>query len=166
MPGIGKIENLRQWQPGQSGNPGGRPKRKAITEELMNHADRPVTAEVAKQLGLPEEMIGWTYAQATSEMVWRRAMQGDPAAVDKIADRLEGKAQQSVELTGADGGPIQLVRKYERLSDEQIAQMVSIAECLQLEEAPATAETGAVVDAVATVVSEGSVEPGDTLSAT
>src|SRR5262245_60822112 len=36
---MGKIENLKPWQSGQSGNPGGRPKKKPITElyeQLLN----------------------------------------------------------------------------------------------------------------------------------
>jgi hypothetical protein len=32
---AGRIENLKPWKPGESGNPGGRPKTKAITAELQ-----------------------------------------------------------------------------------------------------------------------------------
>lgn len=31
---AGRVENLRPWKPGESGNPGGRPKTKPLTEEL------------------------------------------------------------------------------------------------------------------------------------
>jgi hypothetical protein len=37
-----------------------------------------------------------------------KALEGDTAAWEKINDRLEGKARQSTELTGADGTPLQM----------------------------------------------------------
>ena len=51
----GRIENLRPWKPGQSGNPGGRPKRdlateiaQAIFERDAEVIDRVFTAELRK----------------------------------------------------------------------------------------------------------------------
>jgi hypothetical protein len=42
---AGRIDNLRPWKPGQSGNPCGRPKRKwltdAIEEMLQERLDDP-----------------------------------------------------------------------------------------------------------------------------
>lgn len=37
-----------------------------------------------------------------------KAADGDVAAIKEIGDRVDGKAVQSVELTGADGGPVKV----------------------------------------------------------
>jgi hypothetical protein len=79
-----------RWQPGQSGNPGGRPKKKPITEiyeELLaegvtrNDIKKTMRALVRKKNGLA--------VQALREM----------------ADRIEGRAAgiESVEMSGLEG---------------------------------------------------------------
>lgn len=72
----------RKWQPGQSGNPGGRPKKKPVTdlfEELMSD---------------PELVAGFKSAIA------RSIMKGGMAGVmymKEAADRLEGKVTQPID---------------------------------------------------------------------
>jgi hypothetical protein len=48
-----------------------------------------------------------------AEKVVERALEGDQKATEEIANRLDGKAAQAVEVTGADGGPVQTVSKVE-----------------------------------------------------
>lgn len=45
--------------------------------------------------------------RAIAEKVLALAEAGDMAAVREVGDRLDGKAAQSVALTGPDGGPMQ-----------------------------------------------------------
>lgn len=81
------------FKKGQSGNPNGTKQRKLrqIQELLLPYAEEAVETLVNSM---------------------RQKKGGEYAAKD-ILDRLYGKAPQSVELTGKDGGPVQ----YERLVD-------------------------------------------------
>src|SRR3972149_1831320 len=66
------------WKPGQSGNPSGRPKSKPITEALLKAVNPAAFAEKLVEL----------------------AMRGDIRAISEVLDRIEGKAQQSIEHSG------------------------------------------------------------------
>ena len=43
-----------------------------------------------------------------AEALYSKAAEGDVAAIREIGDRLDGKAAQALQLTGEDGGPVQL----------------------------------------------------------
>lgn len=74
------------WKPGQSGNPGGRPRVVADIQALARqHTEAAIRALVAA-LDSPRERV---------------------AAAQALLDRGYGRAPQRTELTGADGGPIQ-----------------------------------------------------------
>jgi hypothetical protein len=77
------LENLRPFQKGQSGNPGGRPKL-LITD--------------AYQQQLTQIKKGRSYAELIADAQIKKAMKGDTAAAKEIADRTEGKARQQSEL--------------------------------------------------------------------
>ena len=64
------IDN--QWKPGQSGNPGGRPKGKSITAELRKLIDRGDTAE---------ELADILYRMGRKDL----------AALKELLDRTDGK---------------------------------------------------------------------------
>lgn len=78
------------WKPGQSGNPSGRPK------DLIT--------PLARKYG--NEAIQTIYSIMSDQLM-------DPAVRVKAAalllDRGYGKAREHIELTGADGGPVQLM---------------------------------------------------------
>lgn len=89
----GRTENLRPpWPKGVSGNPGGRPKKQPITEAYLEVAGRTV----------PGDQQGRTYAQAAAERQFGAALKGSTSAIREIADRLEGKPQQRIEMTHQD----------------------------------------------------------------
>jgi hypothetical protein len=88
--GKGKLENLKPFQPGQSGNPGGRPKRKPITEAYLKLMDEVI----------PNHPQRRTFAEAIALGQAKAAMRGSAPAAREIADRLEGKAPQAIELSG------------------------------------------------------------------
>lgn len=68
-----------RWKPGQSGNPGGRPKSKPYKEALL---------KVMEKMGASLEDIAAAH--------YARALGGDIAAVRELADRLDGKVPQGI----------------------------------------------------------------------
>lgn len=84
-PLIGQIAKAKgtSWQPGQSGNPRGRPKEKLITDALRGiYEDN------------PKELARFVKAAHS------RALKGNPKFWEMIADRLEGRVLQQIEHTG------------------------------------------------------------------
>jgi hypothetical protein len=82
-----KTENLKPWKPGESGNPGGRPRTKLITAELERMLEQEApTAD------------GKTWAAVIAEALLKKARQGDVRAITELANRIEGKARQTVDL--------------------------------------------------------------------
>src|ERR1017187_8896493 len=78
------------FMPGQSGNPGGLP-RKPASERLIRRLlanDETELAEIIEALVI-------------------KAKTGDVPALKEVLDRAEGKVADKQEHTGADGGPIQ-----------------------------------------------------------
>ena len=84
----------KMWKPGQSGNPGGRPKKKPLTEQLERILD-----DCGRD---PRQR---TYAQRLVESMVKRAIKKSDFAAKEIWERAEGKVPQAV--TGANGGPMQ-----------------------------------------------------------
>src|SRR5271169_3501585 len=77
-----------RWQPGQSGNPGGRPKKTPLADACR---------EVLGRL-VPDDADGRTYAEAIAETLAQKALSGDIRAAQELADRAEGKPRQSLEI--------------------------------------------------------------------
>lgn len=71
------------WLPGQSGNPGGRPKKLPITEALQEILDDPVRARAYAVAGIKHAMRG-----------------GSASHFKEINDRVEGKVADQVEHSG------------------------------------------------------------------
>jgi hypothetical protein len=88
----GRVENLRPWKKGESGNPLGRPKKTLITDAL-----RARLGEVD-----PSDPLGRTNAEIIADRMIARAKQRERGQQDaaEIADRTEGKPTQKVNLTG------------------------------------------------------------------
>jgi hypothetical protein len=80
----GRAEELApfRWKPGQSGNPGGRPKSKPITDKLLEVLEDP------KQL---EALV----------RVWlKNAQKGSVTHLREILDRVEGRVALPVDVSG------------------------------------------------------------------
>ncbi len=73
-----------RWKPGQSGNPGGRPRTSALAE-----AYRVKLASL-----VPGDAQGRTFAEAIADTVALLALKGDIRAAQELADRAEGKPRQ------------------------------------------------------------------------
>ncbi len=77
---VGNSQNLKPWPKGVSGNPGGRPKTKPLTEELQ----RLLEEEAPKGKGQ-------TWATAIAKTLLAKARKGDVRAIAEVANRVEGK---------------------------------------------------------------------------
>ncbi len=83
-----------RFKPGQSGNPGGRPKTKLLTQayrELLEQVD-------------PKERK--TLAQKLARKAVQQALKGNLAALKEITDRTEGKSVQPLSHSGLGSEPI------------------------------------------------------------
>jgi hypothetical protein len=78
----GNPENLTPWKPGQSGNPGGRPKRKPLTDKLLEVLEDPKQLEVLVRVWL------------------KQAQKGSIMHLREILDRVEGRVALPVDVSG------------------------------------------------------------------
>lgn len=101
----GRPENLTPWKPGVSGNPGGRPK----TAPLSNACREWLASQ------MPGDPEGRTGAQAIAKMLGEKALAGNIRAAQELADRAEGRARQSIELSN-----VALRDAFERMSRDEL----------------------------------------------
>jgi hypothetical protein len=85
--GLPPVET--RFKPGQSGNPKGRPKSITLSE-----AYRKMLSQVDETD--PERR---TRAEVLAEQMYIKASSGDVSALREIADRVEGKARQTIALS-------------------------------------------------------------------
>ena len=101
---TGRKGNLKPWKQGQSGNPGGRPKRD-------------LAAEIARAIFEQDsEVITRAFAAELKK--------GNAKVFTALADRAYGKPRQQIELAAEDGGPIQtgIVIHFVSTGDEEKVQ--------------------------------------------
>lgn len=102
---TGRLDNLTPWKPGQSGNPRGRPKKRLIDEAL-------------------EELLASNDSEAARDVaaaLLKRARKGDLRAIQLIAERTQGKPTRAVEISGLDGGALEI----DHMTDEQLDQRIN-----------------------------------------
>ena len=106
-----------QWQPGQSGNPKGRPPKPSLRQALErslrkaeSKAESGLLLRAVDDEGLPTGPLlrSPTVDELAAEWL-KLALNGDRdamRALTELRDTLDGKPTQRVEHTGADGGDI------------------------------------------------------------
>jgi hypothetical protein len=115
---MGSKEPKTAWKKGQSGNPRGR----LPDEELA------CARAAARKLILP---YAADLVQSLVDIARRgRSESARIHAATALLDRLYGKAPQSVELTGKDGGPVQARVDFDRLTNDQLRELVGIVTAL------------------------------------
>jgi hypothetical protein len=85
--GLPPIET--RWKKGQSGNPGGRPKTKPLTDAYRRSLSLVITPQVAKEMRLPAGFVGMTIADVIAIGQAKAAIKGSTMAAREIADRIE-----------------------------------------------------------------------------
>jgi hypothetical protein len=95
MPRTGKKENLQLWEKGQSGNPGGRPKWKPLTDALRKQLTAPIKDRLTGQqlATLPKRLQDATVAEVLADALITEAIagKGKVHAAREIMDRVEGR---------------------------------------------------------------------------
>ena len=110
--------NLKPWPKGVSGNPGGRPRKKHITEEL----ERLLAQEAPNRKGQ-------TWASVIAEALLVQASKGDVRAISELANRVEGKPLQALSVsTDSDSLAERLERArkrvLDRMTEEELDQRI------------------------------------------
>jgi len=93
----GRTENLKPWKPGQSGNPGGRPKSD-------------VASEIARAVFEGNE-------EAIYRALCKALLKGNPRLFVALAERAYGKLREAVELSGIEGLAELLANRRKRAND-------------------------------------------------
>jgi hypothetical protein len=87
---IAELGKGTRFQPGQSGNPKGKPKWKMLSDTYR--------AKLAERV--PGDERGRNYAEAIADAAFAAALEGQIGAIQEIADRTEGKPAQAIALSG------------------------------------------------------------------
>lgn len=108
---TGKVENLKPWPKGVSGNPAGAPKRGESWAETIQRIGEMTDAEFVKL-----KHANPTQKQQAIMAIYM-ALKNDPqpGVFNAIMDRTEGKVKDQVELTGANGGPLEMMDVKDRI---------------------------------------------------
>jgi hypothetical protein len=113
-----KAAHLKKfrWPKGVSGNAGGRPKKRPISERYAIVADTPLPERIRRRMGLSP---GATYAHAGALGIFLAAIKGRPGAAREIREAIEGKATQRADFVGEGTGPIRvsLAETMERIRE-------------------------------------------------
>ena len=104
-----------RWKRGQTGNPGGRPKKKPLTDAYARILKRQVPAYVVRKLGLKGHP---TYAEMIAMALAKEAIKGKVQAASEMADRVEGRVSSPGD---APDNPLHL--QIEDVTDELIAAL-------------------------------------------
>lgn len=107
------IANLIPWQPGQSGNPSGRPKKQPVTDYLKEQLEGPIPQSMldamkpgARQVFFDVYGANPTFGQMIAFKLIAISARGDMMAIRELLERVEGKVAQKTQLTGPEDGPI------------------------------------------------------------
>jgi hypothetical protein len=117
-----QLEALKptQFQPGQSGNAGGRPKIKPISDALRQLLDEAYS-------GREKRFQGLSNLRVMALRMFELAIAGDLRAMQEIADRVEGKIAQRQELCGPDGGAIPWLYTSREDNERRITELLALA---------------------------------------
>jgi hypothetical protein len=105
-----------RWPKGVSGNAGGRPKKRAISERYAFIAEIPLPEDVRKKFKMP---IGVTFGDAGAIGTFLAMVAGKHGAAREIREAIEGKTAQRIEVVGGDSGPVKvsLAETIERIRE-------------------------------------------------
>jgi hypothetical protein len=103
------------FMPGQSGNPSGRPKRKPLSDAYSALLGQTVPPEIARQLRISETS---TYAEVVAMALLKEAVKGKVNAAAELADRVEGRVMERVQVDHRGDPLAELLSEFKREYDE------------------------------------------------
>ena len=112
-PRIKEIGVKTRFKPGMSGNPSGRAKNCVLTDMLD---------AIGNEI---DPKTGKTFFQVAAEALLAKAFRGDIGAFRELADRVEGKPRQRMEITGAEGSPLVPEQTLEQVQ-ARIAELLAL----------------------------------------
>ena len=95
-----------RFAPGVSGNPGGRPKIKVVSEAARALLASPV----------PGDKYGRTFAEAIVQTLGVQAVAGNISAASELTDRAEGRAPMAVQISEANDPLTELIAEMKKVS--------------------------------------------------
>jgi len=98
-PNIAEAGKTTRFKKGNVPISPGRPKKSSVSEAYARLVDKRLPDDIRLKLGLPKRAT-WADALALGQI--RSAVKGKTEAAREIADRLEGKARQPVEISAAE----------------------------------------------------------------
>jgi hypothetical protein len=112
------LANLKPIEPGEVRNPLGINRKRPITDEYFQMSDEPLPELLRLQINqkFGEEILpkGTTWARANSLRRFLDAMmEGGSKAAKEIADRIEGKPPQRMEISGPEKKEITIRVKFD-----------------------------------------------------
>ena len=110
------LANLRPAKPGEVRNPKGNNRKRPWTDRMFERSEMLLASteegeQIRKALQLPKEA---TFADAAVLTLMRKAIKGDVGAIKEMADRIEGKAPERLEITGPDRKEITIRLLHDR----------------------------------------------------
>jgi hypothetical protein len=104
----------KKFQPGVSGNPGGRP-AKIFSAALLRIVEKKIAHD-------PD---GRALLDAIAQQLVAKAVKGDLASIRELADRIEGTPARSVTLGGEGGGAIPFTNVSPAENEKRIAELLA-----------------------------------------
>lgn len=105
------VDNLIPYEPGQSGNPAGRPKgaKDGIRAQMGRILKSKAPEKLIKALGDKGLAMGdGNFADVLAARAITKAATGDVAALRYVSEQTEKALPKPFEHTGQDGGPIEV----------------------------------------------------------
>lgn len=116
-----KTDHLKKhwWKPGQTGNPDGRPRTRIFTDMMREVLKDKIATDPQKR----------TKLRLMCEAMVNEAIKGNARAFKESRDTVDGRPVQALELSGADGGPIDLDVEgdSDTVNDKRIAELLKKA---------------------------------------
>jgi hypothetical protein len=126
------------FQPGQSGNPGGRRSAKPITDALSVILSLPRDYDLSKD----NRSLG-NKAALLAETLCKQAMEGNSAAIQEIINRVEGKPIQQLDI-----------KKLDPFEELTLDDILRLRDALSIRIADVSGQDrGTVIEAQARIVS-------------